>query len=194
LRHRSVASRAQGQNTVSPLFVSVRSAKGTCRYKPAYNLKSGAEAALSIGGCGLSRIRHSERIAKVPQNLLISIIDDDEAVRAAVENLVRSLGLGVTTFASAEDFLKSSRLGEIACVITDVHMPGMTGVELQSSLLAQGHNLPMIFITAFPEERTRDRVNAAGAIGFLSKPFDCGAMIACIDQALAKEGGRPRHL
>jgi FixJ family two-component response regulator len=129
----------------------------------------------------------------VSQNTLISIIDDDEAVRAATENLVRSLGFVASTFASAEEFLNSSRLEETSCVITDVHMPGMTGVELQSYLLAHGHNLPMIFITAFPEDRTRERVRAAGAVGFLSKPFDGGAMIQCIDKALGRDGSATRH-
>ena len=124
---------------------------------------------------------------------MISIIDDDEAVRVATESLVRSLGFGASTFASAEEFLTSTRLRETSCVITDVHMPGMTGVELQTHLLAQGHNLPMIFITAFPEERTRQRVNAAGAIGFLSKPFDGGAMIQCIDRALSRDNEATRH-
>lgn len=127
------------------------------------------------------------------QNPLISIIDDDEAVRVATESLVRSLGFGATTFASAEEFLNSARLQETSCVITDVNMPGMTGVELQSHLRARGHSLPMIFITAFPEERTRQRVNAAGAIGFLSKPFDCGAMIQCIDKALGRDTEPTRH-
>lgn len=127
------------------------------------------------------------------QNLLISIIDDDEAVRVATESLVRSLGFGASTFASAEEFLQSARLGETSCVITDVHMPGMTGVELQSYLRAQGHDVPMIFITAFPEERTRERVHAAGAIGFLSKPFDGCAMIQCIDKALGRNSGPTRH-
>ncbi len=127
------------------------------------------------------------------QNHLISIIDDDEAVREATENLVRSLGFGVSTFASAEDFLRSPLLQTTSCVITDVHMPGMTGVELQTHLLAQGRDLPMIFITAFPEERTRERVRAAGAVGFLSKPFDGGAMIQCIDKALGRESGAACH-
>ncbi|MFT3730284.1 MAG: response regulator [Hyphomicrobium sp.] len=120
------------------------------------------------------------------RNLTISIIDDDEPVRAAIENLVRSLGFGATTFASAEEFLNSSGMKETSCVITDVNMPGMTGIELQSHLIAHGFDLPMIFITAYPEERTRQRVDAAGAVGFLSKPFDGGAMVRCIDKALRR--------
>lgn len=117
---------------------------------------------------------------------MITIIDDDESVRIATESLVRSLGLSARTFASAEDFLKSPLLGETACVITDVQMPGMSGVELQSHLRSKGDATPLIFITAFPEERIRRQVDANGAVGFLAKPFDGLAMIECIDRALAE--------
>lgn len=127
------------------------------------------------------------------RNPLISIIDDDEAVRAATENLVRSLGFGASTFASAEEFLQSSRVGETSCLITDVNMPGMTGVELQSYLLSQGRDLPIIFITAFPEERVRRCVHEAGAVGFLSKPFDGRAMVQCIDKALGRTTSEAHH-
>ncbi len=127
------------------------------------------------------------------RNPLISIIDDDEAVRAATENLVRSLGFGASTFASAEEFLQSASVGETSCLITDVNMPGMTGVELQSYLLSQGRDLPIIFITAFPEERVMRRVNEAGAVGFLSKPFDGGAMVQCIDKALGRTTSEAHH-
>lgn len=115
---------------------------------------------------------------------MITIIDDDESVRLATESLVRSLGYGTTSFASAEAFLHSSQRGKTACVITDVQMPGMSGVELQSQLKAAGDTTPLIFITAFPEERIRRQVDAAGAFGFLAKPFDGNAMVACIDRAL----------
>ncbi|MCS0495943.1 response regulator transcription factor [Ancylobacter mangrovi] len=123
---------------------------------------------------------------------MISIIDDDESVRVATESLVRSLGLAARTFASAEDFLKSSLVEETACVITDVQMPGMSGVELQSVLRARGADTPLIFITAFPEERVRRQADAGGAIGFLAKPFDGSAMIECIDRALTARGAAPR--
>jgi FixJ family two-component response regulator len=103
---------------------------------------------------------------------MISIIDDDAFVRVATDGLVRSLGYRTTTFASAEDYLQSDRINDTSCVITDVQMPGLSGVELQSVLLARGDPTPMIFITAFPEEKVRRRVLEAGAIGFLSKPFD----------------------
>jgi len=122
---------------------------------------------------------------------MISIIDDDESVRVATESLVRSLGLTARTFESAEAFLESPLVGRTACVITDVQMPGMSGVELQSVLRAKGDTTPLIFITAFPEERIRRQVDAAGAIGFLAKPFDGSAMIDCIDRALGAAGGTP---
>ncbi len=121
---------------------------------------------------------------------MISIIDDDESVRVATGSLVRSLGLGATLFASAEAFLASACLDDTACVITDVQMPGMSGVELQSFLLGRGQRTPIIFITAFPEERVRRQVDAAGAAGFLSKPFDGDAMIKCLEAALNNEHGR----
>ena len=115
---------------------------------------------------------------------MISIIDDDAFVRVATDGLVRSLGYRTTTFASAEDYLQSDRINDTSCVITDVQMPGLSGVELQSVLLARGDPTPMIFITAFPEEKVRRRVLEAGAIGFLSKPFDEEHLIAHLQTAL----------
>jgi FixJ family two-component response regulator len=115
---------------------------------------------------------------------LVSIVDDDESVREATRGLVRSLGLAAVTFASAEEFLRSDRVGDTSCLITDVQMPGLSGVDLQSCLIAQGHRTPIIFITAFPEDSVRTRVLNAGAIGFLSKPFDEECLIDCLDLAL----------
>jgi len=120
----------------------------------------------------------------VSEDPMIAIIDDDEAVRVATESLVRSLGFGTSTFASAEEFLRSPRLRDAACLITDVQMPGMSGAELQAQLLARGESVPIIFITAFPDERLRRRLHAAGAVGFLSKPFDGRVMAECIGKAL----------
>ncbi len=125
--------------------------------------------------------------------MVISIIDDDESVRVATENLIRSLGFGACSFSSAEEFLRSARLNDTCCLITDVQMPGMTGVELQSYLLERDHELPIIFITAFPVDRVRQKVHAAGAVGFLGKPFDSGAMIQCIDKALSQRLAAMRH-
>lgn len=115
---------------------------------------------------------------------IISIIDDDDAVRIATSSLVRSFGFDAATFASAEEFLQSNLVTGTDCVITDVQMPGMNGVEMQSSLLAAGNLTPMIFITAFPEESIRHQALDAGAVAFLTKPFSGSDLLACIDSAI----------
>ncbi|MFB9266795.1 response regulator transcription factor [Bradyrhizobium erythrophlei] len=119
---------------------------------------------------------------------MISIIDDDESVRAATQNLVRSLGHVVHTFASAEEFLRSPHLNDTSCVITDVRMTAMSGLDLQAHLLADGRSFPFIFITAFCVESDRAQAMKAGAICFLSKPFDGEALIKCLDTALTRNG------
>ena len=101
---------------------------------------------------------------------MITIVDDDESVRESTKALVRSLGYDARAFASAEEFLDSS-LDDSSCLILDVQMKGLSGIELQEILIAQGRRTPIIFVTAFPNERTRDQALNAGAIGFLSKPF-----------------------
>ena len=111
----------------------------------------------------------SGRVAEAP---VISIIDDDPSVRTATGRLLRSMGFSVYAFASAKEFLSSSQLDETSCVIADVEMPGMNGLELQERLIAHDHAKPIIFITAFPQERARERAMKAGAVDFLSKPFD----------------------
>lgn len=115
---------------------------------------------------------------------VISIIDDDASVRMATQNLIRSLGYRVHMFASAEAFLDSQQLDATSCVIADVQMPGMNGVELQSHLRANGSRVPFIFISAFPEETVRQRALEDGAICFLTKPFDCGVLIGYLSTAL----------
>src|SRR5262245_2019241 len=115
---------------------------------------------------------------------MISIVDDDASVREATQVLVRSLGYSATTFASADDFLHSERVHDTSCLIVDVQMPGLSGVELQSLLLARGHRTPIIFITAFPEERIRASALKAGAVAFLIKPFDEERLINYLDKAL----------
>ena len=126
----------------------------------------------------------------MPQVPVISIVDDDASVRVATNRLVRSLGYIAHTFASAEEFLASSQANDTCCMIADVQMPGMSGIELQSHLLAQGRRVPIIFITAFPEESTRTKVLSAGAVCFLSKPFDAGTLIKYVDAAVKSHSGR----
>ena len=115
---------------------------------------------------------------------VISIIDDDESVRTAAQFLVRSLGYEAYTFASAEEFLQSSYLGKTSCLIADVQMPKMSGLELQSYLRAKGYRTPIIFITAFPEERFRTRALDEGAVCFLSKPFEGKVLMDCLAAAI----------
>jgi FixJ family two-component response regulator len=115
----------------------------------------------------------------------ISVIDDDASVRAATNNLLRSHGYVVHTFASAEEFLQSPHLKDTLCVIADVQMPAMSGLDLLALVRTQGYLAPFIFITAFPDESVRARALRAGAIGFLAKPFAAPTLIKCLDTALA---------
>jgi FixJ family two-component response regulator len=125
----------------------------------------------------------------VTSNSVIAIVDDDTSVRAATTCLMRSLGYVVYGFASAEEFLGSPHLADISCLIADVQMPGMGGVELQRRLIAQGRNIPLILISAFPGERLKAaRVLGADAICFLSKPFATRNLLDCIETALRSKG------
>ena len=122
---------------------------------------------------------------------IISIVDDDESVREATNALVRSLGYAAATFSSAEEFLSSDRVRATSCVIADVQMPGLSGIDLQHRLLGEGVQVPIIFVTAFPDERTRQRALDAGAIDFLSKPWSDEQLISCLDMALGSAQPRP---
>ncbi len=124
---------------------------------------------------------------------LISIVDDDESMRESTEGLVRSFGYQVATFASAEEFLKSGRVENTSCLIADVQMPGLSGIDLQRRLIAQGVHMPTIFITAFPEEGTRTRALTAGAVGYLGKPFSEESLLKCLDTALGSSNEKMRQ-
>jgi len=115
---------------------------------------------------------------------MISVIDDDASYRIATDSLLRAHGYTVYTFASAAEFLRSPQVDETYCVIADVQMPAMSGIELQTLLRKQGRSVPFIFITAFPEEAVRVRALSDGAICFLAKPFDSSALIRCVEAAL----------
>jgi FixJ family two-component response regulator len=123
---------------------------------------------------------------RVPEDRLISIVDDDASVREALRALVRSLGYKAATFSSAELFLQSEVIAETACLITDLQMPGMGGLELQEELRSRGCRTPVIVITAYPDEKQRTRALNAGAVGFLSKPFDDEALIGCLTAAIRR--------
>jgi FixJ family two-component response regulator len=125
----------------------------------------------------------SMELTKVP---VISVIDDDASVRIAINNLVRSLGHTVHVFASAEAFLQSVQLNNSWCVIADVRMPAMSGIELQSHLRTQGNHVPFVFITAVPEQSARARALKDGAICFLTKPFDEDDLIECLGTAVER--------
>jgi FixJ family two-component response regulator len=120
-------------------------------------------------------------MSKVP---LISIVDDDALARDGIRELVESLGYRTATFESAEHFLKFSMVAETTCLITDMQMPGLNGLELQGALQSLGHQTPVIVITAYPSEKHRTRALENGAIGYLSKPFDEQTLIECLAVAI----------
>lgn len=120
----------------------------------------------------------------MPSSVRITIIDDDEFVREAVERLIRSLGYDAETFASAEDFLNQSNVADTQCLITDVHMSGLTGVELQTHLVAAGYRIPIIFMSGYSEDAVRATAIRNGAVGFLNKPIRVADLIECLNKAL----------
>jgi FixJ family two-component response regulator len=122
---------------------------------------------------------------------LIAVVDDDASIRAATDSLLRSRGYTVLTFESAEDFLQSAELNGTSCVITDVRMPFMGGIELQAILRAQGCTVPFIFITAFPEGVVRTQAMNGGATCFLTKPFDAPTLIKYVEIALSTRRDPP---
>ena len=120
----------------------------------------------------------------VPREHVISIIDDDPLVRDGIGDLVSSLGYSSLTFASSEEFLDSGQVHNTVCLITDLHMPGLNGLDLQQRLLDNGYCTPVIFVTAFPDGKDRERALKAGAIAFLSKPFEESSLISAVGSAL----------
>ena len=119
---------------------------------------------------------------------LISIVDDDEPFREAMTSLMKSLGFCVQTFSSAESFLASPALAATSCVIADMHMPGMTGLDLQRQLVNSGHPIPLILMTAYPDDSVRTQALAAGVVCYLSKTFDDNALVGCVRTALVQAG------
>ena len=117
---------------------------------------------------------------------LISIVDDDQSFRESMHQLVMSLGYTVEAFPSAADFLASTFLPETACLVADVHMPGMTGVELHGRLTELGYAIPTILVTAYPDEAVRNQALKNGVFCYLSKPVDDEELERCLRSALKR--------
>ncbi|MEY9161531.1 FixJ family two-component response regulator [Bradyrhizobium japonicum] len=124
--------------------------------------------------------------AAMSNSALISIVDDDQAFRESLHQLVMLLGYTVESFASAADFLGSNLLSETACLVADVQMPGMTGVELHRRLVAAGRAIPTILVTAYPDEAIMDEARRNGVVCFLSKPVDADYLDRCLRSALQR--------
>ena len=115
---------------------------------------------------------------------MIAIVDDDAAVREGIAQFLRSLDYRTSTFASAEDFLNAEQVQDTSCVITDVQMPGLSGIDLQDRLIARGNRIPIIFITGYPKENVRIHAMKAGAVAFLTKPFNHEHLHGYLEEAL----------
>ena len=118
------------------------------------------------------RIKQTATMASTSRSQLVAIVDDDRSVQSALKDLMESAGLKARCFGAAEEFLASAERDQTACLVADIRMPGMSGLELQAKLTAEGSRIPMIFITAHDDAKTRMHAMKAGAVEFLSKPCD----------------------
>jgi FixJ family two-component response regulator len=123
-------------------------------------------------------------MATTGNNKAVAIVDDDEEVRFALGGLLKSAGLAARAFESAEEFIESGQQFQVACLITDIRMPGMSGLELQAKLNAEGCSIPIVFITAHGDAKMRMQALRAGAVEFLAKPFDDEALLESVRVAL----------
>lgn len=115
---------------------------------------------------------------------MITIVDDDQSVRDGIVDLITAMGFDAQAFARADQFLRSSRVDGTSCLITDMRMPGMSGLDLLDELAASGRRIPTIMITAFPTEAERARAMQAGVMGYLVKPFDEAQLLSCITSSI----------
>lgn len=156
-------------------------------YKPEYDFNLDLRPYLSTAS-----LRYGKRFVPASGSTVlstlpvISVIDDDASVRTATNNFLRSHGYPVHTFASAQEFLRSAHLNDTSCVIADVQMPVISGLDLLTHMRTEGYNTPFIFITAFPDESVRARALKSGAICFLAKPFAGPTLITCLETALSR--------
>ena len=114
----------------------------------------------------------------------VAIVDDDESIRAALQGFMKEAGLPAQAFASAEEFLGSGDLSQVGCLVADIRMPGMSGLELQARLSADRHRMPIVFITAHGDESMKMQALRAGAVEFLAKPFDEEVLLDCVRAAM----------
>jgi FixJ family two-component response regulator len=131
---------------------------------------------------------------KMAERPLVVIVDDDQSLRNATRDLLKAAGFSTATFEDAESFLGSASRASAACLVADMRMPGMTGLELYQALVASGDRIPTVIITAHPEELTQSRARDAGITCYLSKPFAPDDLLECVGEALAKSqrGSIPR--
>jgi FixJ family two-component response regulator len=120
---------------------------------------------------------------------LIAIVDDDQSIRNATSDLLKAAGFTPAAFEDAESFLGWPTRASVACLVADMRMPGMSGLELYEALVAAGHAIPTVIITAHPEELTQSRARAAGIRCYLSKPFAPDELLDCVGEALARSRG-----
>lgn len=118
---------------------------------------------------------------------VVAIVDDDESIRAALQGFMKEAGLPAQSFASAEEFLEAGDLNQTACLVTDIRMPGMSGLDLQARLNAERRRIPIVFITAHGDESMRMQALRAGAVEFLAKPFDEEALLDCVRAAVESQ-------
>jgi FixJ family two-component response regulator len=126
----------------------------------------------------------------MPEGPLIAVVDDDRSVRNAMQDLLNAAGYSSSTFSNAASFLDSAVRADVACLVADMRMPGMTGLELHEHLASSGNGIPTVIITAHPEELTRERAREAGITCSLNKPFAPDELLECVRKALAKSRAR----
>src|ERR1700756_1952126 len=126
----------------------------------------------------------------MPEGPLVAIVDDDRSIRNATQSLLKAAGFATATFEDAASFLGSASRASASCVVADMRMPGMTGLELDQEVVASGHDIPTVIITAHPEELTQARAREAGITCYLTKPFAPDELLECVSEALAKSQTR----
>ena len=125
----------------------------------------------------------------MPKGPLVAVVDDDESIRDTTKDLLESAGLSAAVFAHAASLLKSRRLTQVCCLITDMRMPKMTGLELHQHLVASNRAIPTILMTAYPDERTQAQASKANVVSYLIKPFAADQLLACVRRVLQGEDG-----